>query len=122
MERESDPNMSKTTGSFDTESGTFMQLESSSSASIFLSTPLHMWVGASVLAIPETMAKDNYVFGAREARGRQPWFCRLEILVSRRTRRQESERSMASIHGVARYRRQSTICQTSMSNTNHPKK
>jgi hypothetical protein len=45
----------------------------SSSASIFLSTPLHMWVGASALAIPETMAEDDFVFGVREARGRQPW-------------------------------------------------
>jgi hypothetical protein len=73
VERESDPDMYNTTVCIDSKSGTFVQVKLSSSASIFLSTPLHMWVGASALAIPETMAEDDFVFGVREARGRQPW-------------------------------------------------
>jgi hypothetical protein len=38
-----------------------------------LSIPLHMWVGASALAISETMTKDYCIFEVREARGKQPW-------------------------------------------------
>lgn len=40
-----------------------MEVESSSSESILPCTPLHMGVGASVLAIPETIKEYNRRFG-----------------------------------------------------------